>query len=427
MEDLIVYNSIKRIKRKYNNSKYTELIYESTYILNIACKIKPKFISKELGIVIRNFNEEEINYFYPKIQEKIKNIMKLGYEKVIQLEKSYKKEEGELYNMYYFFDILGRESDDIIKNAFSYIYSKSIYENNSLDKKLKISTKENFVDIDLKSEEIARDICSKLLVVDVKDYNKIYNIINKYYNLNKDIVRMNQHTERFIYNLINFCNIIFLETDSHGDEKKFNFKIENLEYYEFDPYKLAAHFDGYIHNLYEDNCISKKIDKIDNTFIDCYIKNNTDNLNNFLFLISQLKTKDNEYYEFNYKEYDLNLVTIIESVLINSNRKVDIKEKFVKNILLCLSVNDELTDYIEEQKIIREIYSYRSACTHGNYIAYKNHIHNLGMLLKYKPEEFEENKISTIEYLISKKLNFYIRNIFEVNSKNNTLVNLLKN
>lgn len=255
MEDLIVYDSIKRIKRKYNNSKYKDLIYESTYILNIACKIETIYISKELDIVIINFNDDEINYFYPKIKKDIKNILKLGYEKVTQLERSYKVEEGELYNMSYFFDVLGRESDYIIKDAFSYIYLKSIYQNNCLNKKIKISTKKNFKNIDRESEKIAKDICSKLLVVDIKDYNKIYNIIDKYYNLNKYIIRINQHTERFIYNLINFCNIIFLETDGHEDETKFNFKIENLEYYDLDPYKISSYFDGYIHNLYEDNYI----------------------------------------------------------------------------------------------------------------------------------------------------------------------------
>ena len=427
MDEVTVYDSLKRVIRIEEKSDYDCIVIEPTYLLNIACKIEPKYISKELKIKIRNLNNEEIEHCYKNIKKELIEAMSIGYDKMVEYEKNYDSKLYEIENTFKFSKIEELTDITAMRKPFNYIYAKSIYQNNCLDKEIKESTPEEFLNTDEYSEELARDICSKLIVLEIEDYSKIYNILDKYYNLNKELVRMNRNTRKFIYDFIKLCNILFLETDSHQDEKNFNFKIIPLEEYKFKILNIVNYFDGYIQNTFDNNHISNRIEKLNSSLIDNYIDNNKENLNNFIFIISKLYTSDDRYYEFNYKEYNLNLISIIESLLVNSKQKNNIEEKFIKNVLLCLSINNNLDNEIEERKIIREIYAYRSCITHGNYCGYKNSLHNLEKLLNYKPIYYELNKITTIEYLMSKKINFYIKNIFEVNSKNSIIISLLKN
>lgn len=308
MNEIKVYDSLNRILRNEESFEY-DIIRESVYLLNVAGKIEPKYISKELKILIRNLNSDEIDYCYKTIKDEIIDVFSMDYDKLVKYLEIFDCTKGEIENIFQFVNQVDKINTNDAFRVFNYIYARSIYDNSCLNKDIKIMEMTDYSNIDDFAEEVARDICSKLIVVEIKDYKYLYSILRKYYNMGDSLVKINFLTNKFIMNFINLCNILFLGTDSHRDDLKFNFVIKE----------------------------------------------------------------------------------------------------------------------IEERKIIREIYAYRSCITHGDYCGYKNSIYKLEKLLKYEENQCVMNRVNDIECLISRKLNFYIKTIFEVNSKNTNIINLLKN
>lgn len=426
-EDFYIYDSLKRVK-VIKQKSIDSVITQSVFLLNIAQKIPVTYISKKLGILIRNLNEEEVDCFYVKVKKQIKEAMSLGFDLLKSIESNYDCSKSEYWNMGNIFRNLKISLDDV-GLYFNYIYCKkiSLYGCLNADNKCELILNEDFDDIELSSDEIARRVSEYFIVLEVQNYNNIYKIMNRYYSLNNDLYIEHSFTEKFIYNLIKLCNILFCQTDSHYCEEKFLYKIVPIEKYDFEILNFVCFFDGYAENLFPSTIISDFVRQINSDLIDKYISDNKENLNNFVFLISKLYTSDNKYYEFNYKEYNLNLISILELLLVNSKHSNTVTNMFVKNILVCLAINDQLSDFEKEKKIINNIYSYRSCIVHGNYCGYKNFLHNLEKLLDYRAEEYEMSKYNTIEYLISKKLNLYIKSVFDAYSKNNKIVDILKN
>jgi len=424
-----VLNSFKEKIRIEECLSIDDIVIESIFLLNIGKKIEPISISNELGISLRNLNEKEINICKEKIKEQIKLGMLSGYENVLKYEKVYSKNIGEIEIMSRFLSIDSHQEYEFYKSKLNYIYAKILQDHSCMNKENIYSKPEDFVDIDKTSDQIATNICSKLIVVEVKDYQKIYQIIDHYYNLNRDLAKMNYYSNEFIFNLIKLCNIIFLEEDSSSimEKEEYNFQIYKLEDFSFDILKIVNFFDNYFHAYFKDKKISKNLKKIKNIYIDQFLKDDQENINNLIFLTTKLSIYYNKLYGFNYKDYNLALISSIELLLVNSNSKEKVSEKFTKNILVCLAIQNNLMDEQKEKNIIREIYSYRSSIAHGNYSQYKSNLCNLEKMLSYVKESYEYNKNDTIEKLISKKLNFYIKNIFEVNSKNPLIIKMLKN
>lgn len=425
-DKLIVNDSLGKFIREEKASEYDWGITESIFLLNFACKIKPIHISKKLGILIRNLSDEEIEYCYQKVSLQIKNAMELGYDKIIKYENAYNEKVGEQTNMQNFYSNGIESNYDEMKAVFIYIYSRQMYLYGKLDSKIKNSEKSDFNNIEEYSNKIAKSICSNLIVLEIKDYKYLYSIFNKYYSLDNDVVRENWIVKKFINNYVKFMNVIFLQSDSYIDITKCNFQIMEFEQFEFDIYEIAKFYDGYYYNRYLDREKSKKLELIRADYIDSYIDNN-ENLNNLLFIVSRMVSDDDDLLEFNYREYNLNLVTILELLLINSKTESDIVNKFVKNVLICLSINGRNDNLFEEKAILNAIYRYRSCILHGNYPGYTNAMNDLEKLLEYKPEDYELNKYNTIDYLISKKLNFYVSNIFETISNNKYIIDIIKN
>lgn len=426
-EKLIVRNSLGEIIREDNKHEYDSVIDESIYILNVISDIKDINISKELGLILRNVNEKEINYILPKISNQIEKAMKLGFEKISVCEHIYDENSGETTNIKNFFTVLNDKINfDEAIDIQLYIYSKLISEQNKLNEKLIYSKEEDFSNIKEYSNKLAKIICSKFIVLEVKDYNKLYSIFNKYYFLNNDVVRMNWCTRKFIYNLVKFLNVIFLMNDSHIDETNCNFNIIEFEQFSFHIYSFVSFYDGYYHNFYSDRNISQNLNKIDSNYIDSYIINNKQNLNNLLFIVSKMYVEDDKTHEFNYREYNLNLISILELLLVNSNDEKNIKNKFIKNILICLAINNSIKNLNEEKSILNSIYNYRSCILHGNYPGYTNAMSDLEKFLKYMPKDYELTKYNTIDYLISKKLNYYVSNVFRVISINKNIIDIIK-
>lgn len=426
-EKLIVHDSLGKFLREEKTSEYDWGITESIFLLNFACKIKPIHISKKLGIFIRNLSDKEIEYCYPKISHQIKNAMKIGYDKIIEYENAYNEKAGEQTNMQHFISNGIEINFDEMQEVFVYIYSRQMYLYGKLDEKIENSEKCDFDNIEEYSNKVAKRICSNLIVLEIKDYKYLYSIFNKYYSLDNDVVRANWSVKKFINNCVKFMNVIFLQSDSYVDETKCNFQIMEFEDFEFDIYKIAKFYDGYYHNLYLDREKSKKLELIKAGYIDSYIENNNENLNNLLFIVSRMVSADDDLLEFNYREYNLSLITILELLLVNSNSESDVANKFVKNILICLSLNDSNKDFFEEKAILKAIYRYRSCILHGNYSGYTNAMSDLEKLLKYKPEDYELSKYSTIDYLISKKLNIYVSTVFKTISNNKYIIDIIKN
>lgn len=428
MDDkLIVTNSLGENIREEKYSEYDFCISESIFLLNFACKINPINISKQLGLFLRNLSDAEIEYIYPKVATQINNAMKLGYDKIIKYENAYDEKVSEIENMRNFISS-GIEVDwDNIKDVFVYIYSKQMFLYGKLDEKIKNCDRSIFENTEDYSNKVAKSICSNFIVLEVRDYKYLYSIFDKYYSLNKDMVRANWGVKEFIKKFIKFINIIFLQIDSHKDDTKCNFQIIEFEDFKFDFNDFTYFYDGFYHNEYIDRNKSKKLNLIKSTFIDSYIENNNENLNNLLFIVSRLIIEDDKSHEFNYREYNLILITILELLLVNSKTENDTSGKFVKNILICLSLNEPTKDFKEEKDVVKMIYRYRSSILHGNYPGYTNAMSDLEKKLKYKPESFEYNKYNTIDYLISERLNFYISNVFEVISKNKYIIDILKN
>lgn len=431
MKENKVYNSIDELIRVEPALDYDWGFTESIYILNIMKEIRPKYISKELGILIRNLNKKEIEYYYKIIKSQFLELLDFDYDIMCKIENIYDGSLPEIYNTYNFQEKLGNIKECYSLKTIMYLYARQIYKNNSISKKYFPTAIEELENKDSYAEKIALDISSKIIVVEIKDYSKIYKILDHYYGLNTDSFKMNVFSKSFIKDFIKFCNVVFLESDSTDSEENNIFRIEPIEEYDLNLYKLATFNDGYYHQFYKDKIITKNLNKINSNIIDNYIKNNKENLNNFLFILSKLDIKEYEgydqyYIEYNYKDYNLALVSILELLLVNSKTTEKIAEKFIKNILICLSINNNLDDEITEKKIIKEIYSYRSSILHGNLPGYKNSICNLGKLLSYVPEDLEKDKTTTIEKLISKRLNKYVKAVFEVNALNQQIIRLLK-
>lgn len=426
-DKLTVKDSLGKFLREEKASEYDWGIIESIFLLNFACKIKPINVSKKLGIFIRNLSDDEIEYCYPKISLQIKNAMKIGYDKIIKYENAYNEKTGEQSNMQNFYSNGIETNFDAMKDIFVYIYSRQMYLYGKLDEKIENSEKSDFDNIEEYSNKVAKSICSNLIVLEIKDYKYLYSIFNKYYSLNNDVVRANWSVKKFISNCIKFMNIIFLQSDSYVDETKCNFQICEFEDFKFDVYEMAKFYDGYYHNLYLDREKSKKLELIMADYIDSYIENNNENLNNLLFIVSRMVSDDSDLLEFNYREYNLNLITILELLLVNSKSESEVVNKFVKNVLICLSINGCNNDILGEKAILNTIYRYRSCILHGNYSGYTNAMSDLEKLLKYKPEDYEFSKYSTIDYLISKKLNIYVSTVFKTISNNRYIIDIIKN
>lgn len=426
-DKVIVNDSLGNVLREERASEYDWGITESIFLLNFACKIKPISISKKLGIFIRNLSTEEIEYCYPKVSLQIKDAMKIGYDKIVQYENAYNEKLGEQTNMQNFVSNGIEFNLDEMKEAFVYIYSKQMHLYGRLDKKILNSEKCDFDNIEEYSNKVAKGICSNLIVLEIKDYKYLYSIFDKYYSLNNDPVRANWSVKKFINNCIKFMNIIFLQSDSYVDETKCNFQICEFEDFKFDIYEMAKFYDGYYHNLYLDREKSKKLELIRADYIDHYIENNNENLNNLLFIVSRMIKDDSDLLEVNYREYNLNLITILELLLVNSKSENEVANKFVKNVLICLSINGYSSDILGEKAILNAIYRYRSCILHGNYSGYTNAMSDLEKLLKYKPEDYEFSKYNTIDYLISKKLNMYVSTVFRTISNNKYIIEIIKN
>ena len=305
MEDkLKIIDSFGKFIREDRHSEYDFLITESIFLLNFACKIKPINLSKKLGIVIRNLSKEEIECCYQKIATQIKDAMNIGYDKITNCESIYNESLDEATNTCNFISNAGVESDfEKIKAIFTYIYSKQMYLFGKLDKKIPISEKSDFDNIDKYSKKVAKKVCSNFIVLEIKDYKYLYSIFNKYYSLNGDIVRANWSVKKFIKNYVKFMNVIFLQNDSRILETECNFQIIEFEEFKFDIYKIAEFYDGYYHNVYLDRDKSKKLKLIKSSYIDSYIENNNENLNNLLFIVSRMIIEDNDLFEFKYRDF----------------------------------------------------------------------------------------------------------------------------
>ena len=224
-DKLIVKNSLEKIIREERKSEYDFGITEPIYLLNIAHKIDPIFISKELGFLIRNINKEEIEYIYLKISNQIRKAMRLGYDKIIKCEKVYRAKSSEQTNLMNFISKGVKLNCDEMMSVFDYIYPKQMCLFGKIDKKIKISEKDIFENIEDCSNKIAKEICSNFIVLEVKNYKALYSIFNQYYSLNNDVVRENWSVTKFIYSFVKFMNVIFLENDSHVDQTNYNFRI----------------------------------------------------------------------------------------------------------------------------------------------------------------------------------------------------------
>lgn len=426
-DTLIVRNSLGEIIREDKKSEYDIAITEGIYLLNVAKRIDTIYLSKELGIKFRNVNDKEIEYIFPKISNQIENSMGLDYEKIIKFQKNYNGNLSEQENISLSLSNGIELNFDEFKLAFNFIYLSLMCQNGNMDDKVNLIKREKFDNINETAITMAKKVSSNFIVLEIENYQKLYTIFNKYYFLNNDVVRMNRYTENFVCNFVKFLNVIFLKNDSHKDETNFNFKLFEFEKYDFKIYDFISFYDGYFHNVLEDRKISKKLELINSKYIDSYIKNNNQNLNNLLFIVSRMIVEDDKSHEFNYREYNLNLITILELLLVNSKNENEVSIKFLKNIMVCLSINENVEDVNSESKIISAIYRYRSTILHGNYAGYTNAMSDLEKVLKYKPQNFELSKYNTIDYLISRKLNIYVSNVFEVISKNSTIIDILKN
>ncbi len=151
-DKLIVKNSLEKIIREERKSEYDFGITEPIYLLNIAHKIDPIFISKGVKL-----------------------------------------------------------NCDEMMSVFDYIYPKQMCLFGKIDKKIKISEKDIFENIEDCSNKIAKEICSNFIVLEVKNYKALYSIFNQYYSLNNDVVRENWSVTKFIYSFVKFMNVIFLE------------------------------------------------------------------------------------------------------------------------------------------------------------------------------------------------------------------------
>lgn len=380
-----VFNSFKKEIRQDKPSKYDHIVIESTFIINRCKKIKTIFLSKQLCVFLRNFNKKEIEFCLPIVSKEIEEFMKVGYDKISKYELLFNTKESEMYNLQSFFKSGIANDFHKMSNAINYIYFKQMYSYKRLDKMVSFSNIEDFESIPKTAKKIAKKICSQFIVLEVVDYKKLYNILNKYYSLKNDISIMNHFANRFIFNFIKLINIVCLENDSHISEENQNFRIFKFEDFKFKINEYTEFYDGYFHNLYDDKNISKDLFKINSNYIDAYIKNNKENLNNLLFIVSRLDIEDDRRFNFNYREYNLNLISILELLLIDSKSENDIQNKFVKNILICASIVPLNFNYDEEKLILNAIYRYRSCILHGNQSGYKNAVSDLEKRLNYKP------------------------------------------
>lgn len=215
-----------------------------------------------------------MNYLVNCIKNQIVTIMNLDYEKIIQFEKLFDSNGGESTNISIFYQAGIPINMDLFKNIFRYIYAKQIYEHNSLNKNPSITTKNQYQNKEKYAKELAEDICSKLILLEVQDYKKIYKTVKNYYNLIDETTKLNHFAIKFIKDLVKLSNIIFLEIDNSKEEDHFRYQIKNFENFSFDIYDLACFFDEYSHNDFQDKKISKKIEQIHANYIDAYIKNN---------------------------------------------------------------------------------------------------------------------------------------------------------
>lgn len=427
MKDKIkIINSLGETIREDGYSEYIRVIRESIFILNVAKLIEPQYISKELGIKIRNLNDQELNNCYIKVKDQLIKSMSNGYEKLYECSKYYDATLSEMEAIRFIHNQTKIKELGFYQTFLNYIYAQSIYSHNHLGINIDFVKEKDFENIEFTSDKLARDICSKIIVLEIEDYQKIYKIMKKYYHLDEDIEKHNMVTNDFIKNFVRLCNILFLEIDSNNDEKDYKFKINPYESFSFEICEIVEFFDGYVNNYFLDNTITNRLDKINSDYIDKFIHCNKENLNNLLFIVSRLSIGKNENYEFDYREYNLSLISILELLLVSSKNALDVKSKFIKNILICLSINDDEIDIDKEQKILKEIYSYRSCILHGNYSGYTNAMSNLEKCLMYEPEDYEISKYNTIDYLISRKLNHYVSSIFEILSKNKIMIDVLK-
>lgn len=432
MENLKVYDSLGNTLRIEKTLKYYDtFILEPIFLLNIACKIKETYISKDLGIVIRNLNENEINFCYPRIQKEIKKAMKLGYDLINKIERKYDVAVGELENSIRIIKDCKEIDFEHIHLFLQYFYPKSIFEN-VMGEKIIFSSIEDFENQEEISLKLAKNFCSNLIVLEVKNYEHLYKYINSYFGLNNsnnNIYYVNKHTLDFIKGFINLCNVVFFSNIGQ-DFKKFKFEIKEFSEAEFTVLGLVEFFDNYFNSIYHNKKISKNLKNVKSLFFDLYTNGSKEKINNLIFMSNSFDYDEKFFDDLNFKELNLNLISIIELLLISSKgtNKVEKKVKITDNILICLIVNKKLKDnYDLEKKVIATIYRYRSCLSHGNTSGYKNSLIDLLNLKKIDNYSDIFSEYTNVEIYISKLLVGYIHNIFLMNMNNPLLLEHIRN
>lgn len=402
------------------------IVQEEVFLLNVAAKIRRKYLSKELGIVIRNLHQDEIDICAKRLQEEILQVLQIDYEKIANFCEKYDNKRSELENALEFVmkDIYSKEE---ILGFYKYVYLKEILYG-GLGTDADLLDENDFVDKEETSMKLALNFCANLIVVEVLDYQKLYRYFNSYFDLRGNFSHQSTHVEDFLSNFIELCNIVFLQNIGQVING-FRFKIASFLLCDFDVLSLINYFDNYAGSEYKNAILSTNLSLIKHNYLDSYLSGKREQVNNLIFICEKLKGYNKCFDDINITDLNLSLVSIIELLVVNSkgSKNQEITKKVIDNVLTCLLINKTLTgDYLKQKKIIAAIYRYRSCSSHGNPSNFKNALADLLELIEVDDYIGCYSINKNLERKVTGLLVFYIHNVFVMNSHNPLLLEHIK-
>lgn len=388
------------IKCEYHKEKYTVCVVSDNYrlktkITNILVENHLKNYSfQNLYFTNCRFNIKEniyisnnLNIYMHYLNKKDKNVLILNhFFKLKDIIKKYGKEKVLMNYKYYHHNNTVLSLQKKVTISFDdYFYLGDIKKIIRLYKK-EVSTNIDINDPDLTDEMILNyldNYYSKLIVISY-DEAKIKNFIIKYYQTNvqaEDKIYPFINSLVYIYNLLNNTNI---EYDNYYNSK----------------YKLI------------NSKVKKYHDKKTNKIIDDIFSNEENYYNIISIFDNILEIKK----QCNTGKMIVDYVTVLEQLLTHSpkNDKTDtISKQFITKIDICLNrINNK--EY--SNKELREIYTYRSKMTHGEYMLLQKCLKRLSKMDIYIINQaiLEEEIYSTELQLVEEKLKERVEELFKI-------------
>lgn len=421
-----LHNTIKKIKLKKEYELISPFAFQRTYFIGIAKALTEKvYLSKKLGIYLRNLNKEEVRKISPFYIEMISKLMETKGEWIEKLES--------LENYPFYIDDflpLIKNNDDIATcmEVSHYLQVKTVYDQTYFGK-LKKTKSYRVEQIPRLAKKYVQAYLKNLIVIDYDNYEELLEEIRRYYRINPDLIELiYEKGDNFIHKLVFLINRLTFTVDY---DQHFKFCLEPLLTFLNEKSTSIPKLFISTYRYYYPDEMGKETKTDFDYFLQkpCYIDSFLENYTFFdlIFILDLLGEKGHD----EIRNLNIAFFSIIEKLLIHEpvitsqGTDASITKQFIKNLSICHYLNTNHHDNSKEEikKQFNILYSYRSSLSHGSDTKVMKALNAYSCSCFYKSMKEKQKQVDIhlyrepdgiIEETISIQLNEIIKMLFEI-------------